>query len=183
MMLRIIAGKYRTRQIKQPPLSLTRATKDRVRAGVFSALGFHVNGSNVLDLFAGSGAYGIEAFSRGASLVTLNDQDSLSISIIQENLKTLGILSAKVYKLDAMVCLQQLHNDKVVFDLIFLDPPYQSPVLKLALDFILEKEMLSPKGVLIVESESRDDLLSKDKFKVKAYNYGRTSIEIGWRIK
>lgn len=182
-MLRIIAGKYRTRQIKQPPLSLTRATKDRVRAGVFSALGFQVSGAKVLDLFAGSGAYGIEAYSRGASSVTLNDQDSLSISIIQENLKSLSIVEATVYKLDALACLKELEKANLSFDLIFLDPPYENPILKACIDFIIEKEILSPKGVLIVESELIDGFISKDKFKVKAYNYGRTNIEIGWRIK
>ena len=180
-MLRIIAGKFRTRLIKQPPLSLTRATKDRVRAGVFSALGFHITGAKVLDLFAGSGAYGIEALSRGAASLVLNDQDSLSISIIQENLKTLAITNAKVNKLDAIACLQQLQNEHLLFDVIFLDPPYESPILKTCVELILEKELLAPKGVLIIESESNERLLSKDKFNVKAYNYGRTNIEIGWK--
>lgn len=180
-MLRVIAGKFRSRKLEQPPLTITRATKDRVREGVFSSIHHQLNGAVVLDLFAGSGAYGIEAYSRGASKIFLNDQHPTAQNVIQKNLSQLGILAATVLDLEALDCLRFFKENKQSFDVIFLDPPYNDERLNQIILFILEHRLLNSKGIVITEQEQVTSLFPKDIFIVKAYNYGRTHIQIGWK--
>jgi 16S rRNA (guanine966-N2)-methyltransferase len=176
-MLRIIAGIYRSRQLQQPPLSLTRATKDRVREAVFAALGPKVIGAKVLDLFAGSGAYGIEAFSRGAAHLHLNDMHEKVIQVIQANLASLNLHGQVVSQMDALKFLQATQE---TYDLIFLDPPYQWSSVEDLLNLV--KQRLNPFGVVVYESESEQSLLNQDIFRIKTYNYGRTYVHIGWKL-
>ena len=176
-MLRIIAGIYRSRQLQQPPLSLTRATKDRVREAVFAALGPKVIGAKVLDLFAGSGAYGIEAISRGAKHLHLNDIHEEAIEVIQVNLASLHLHNQVVSQLDALKFFQTTQE---TYDLIFLDPPYQWSSVEDLLNLV--KQRLNPFGVVVYETESERSLLNKDIFRIKTYNYGRTYVHIGWKL-
>jgi 16S rRNA (guanine966-N2)-methyltransferase len=180
-MLRIIAGKFRSRKLEQPPLTITRATKDRVREGIFSSLHQKVNGAIVLDLFSGSGAYAIEAYSRGAAKIFLNDQHPSAQSTIHKNLDMLGIDDAILFNLEAMDCLQKLKENKQTFDLIFLDPPYTDERLSQMILMIVNEQLLNSKGVIITEQEKISSVFPKDIFSVKAYNYGRTHIQIGWK--
>jgi 16S rRNA (guanine966-N2)-methyltransferase len=180
-MLRIIAGKFRSRKLEQPPLNITRATKDRVREGIFSSLHQKVNGAIVLDLFSGSGAYAIEAYSRGAAKIFLNDQHPLAQSTIKKNLEMLSIDDASLFNLEAMDCLQRLKENKQTFDLVFLDPPYTDERLSQMILTIVNEQLLNSKGVIITEQEKISSVFPKDIFSVKAYNYGRTHIQIGWK--
>jgi 16S rRNA (guanine966-N2)-methyltransferase len=180
-MLRVIAGKFRSRKLEQPPLNTTRATKDRVREGVFSSIHQKINHAIVLDLFSGSGAYAIEAYSRGASTIFLNDQAPLARSIIKKNLDILGIHDATLLDLEAIECLRVLKEKNQTFDIIFLDPPYADERLSQIILLIIELQLLNSKGVIITEQEKVTSLFSKDIFNVKAYNYGRTHIQIGWK--
>jgi 16S rRNA (guanine966-N2)-methyltransferase len=180
-MLRVIAGKFRSRKLEQPPLNITRATKDRVREGIFSSINQKVNGSIVLDLFSGSGAYAIEAFSRGASKIILNDHAPLAQSTIKKNLNMLGIYDATLLDLEAMDCLQFLKEKKQTFDIIFLDPPYSDERLNQIILSIINFQLLNSKGIIVTEQEKVSSLFPKDIFVVKAYNYGRTYIQIGWK--
>ena len=182
-MLRIIAGQFRSRKLEQPPFTITRATKDRVREGVFSSINQKINGAVVLDLFSGSGAYAIEAYSRGASTIVLNDQHPMAQSTIKKNLDTLGIKDATLLDMEAMVCLDFLNENKQSFDMIFLDPPYTDERLQQIIVSIIDKGLLNSKGVIITEQEKETALFPKDIFMVKAYNYGRTHIQIGWKQK
>ena len=176
-MVRIIAGIYRSRQLQQPPLSLTRATKDRVREAVFAALGPKVIGAKVLDLFAGSGAYGIEAISRGATQLNLNDIHEEAIRVIQANLASLKLHGQVVTQLDALKFFESFQE---TYDLIFLDPPYQWSSLEDLLKLVLKS--LNPFGVVVYESESEQSFLNQDIFRIKTYNYGRTYVHIGWKL-
>jgi 16S rRNA (guanine966-N2)-methyltransferase len=180
-MLRVIAGKFRSRKLEQPPLTITRATKDRVREAVFSSINQKINGASVLDLFSGSGAYAIEAYSRGASKIILNDQNPIAKSTIKKNLDSLGIHDATLLDLEAMDCLHFLKDKKYTFDIIFLDPPYSDERLHQIIFSIIDNKLLNSKGVIITEQEKVSSLFSKDIFFVKAYNYGRTCIQIGWK--
>jgi 16S rRNA (guanine966-N2)-methyltransferase len=161
-MLRIIAGKFRSRKLEQPPLTITRATKDRVREGVFSSIHQKVNGAVVLDLFSGSGAYAIEAYSRGAARIVLNDQHPLARSIIRKNLEMLGIHDATLLDLEAMDCLHFLKEKKQTFDMIFLDPPYIDERLSKIILLIVDYQLLNSQGVIITEQEMVTSLFPKD---------------------
>ena len=127
-MIRIIGGYYKHRLINQPSLETTRCTKDIAKEGLFNSLG-DISDLSFLDLFSGSGAVGIEAFSRGASHVVLNEKDKNAKRIIMSNLISLAINDIKVYGLDANDCIKELSSLNESFDIIFLDPPYKDVVL------------------------------------------------------
>ena len=121
--MRITTGKLRHRIIKMTNLETTRETQDKVRMAIFNMLGQYFDGGVCLDLFAGSGAMGIEAYSRGMSLVYLNDLNKDALKICKENCISLGILDDfKLYNLDYKEFTSKIDQK---FDLIILDPPYK----------------------------------------------------------
>ena len=101
MSLRIIAGELRGRRLRSVPGTKTRPTADRIREAIFNILAFQIHGSKVLDLFAGTGAFGIEALSRGAASVVFIDNDRESISTIRENINHLSLLKDHILPLDS----------------------------------------------------------------------------------
>lgn len=122
--MRVIAGSAGGIPIKVPSL-VTRPTTDRVREAVFSMLGGDCEGITALDLFAGSGALGMEALSRGAAHVKLVEQNHAAVQIISQNLsKTRLQKNSQVIKGDVFATIRKLAQDRVQFDLIFADPPY-----------------------------------------------------------
>jgi 16S rRNA (guanine966-N2)-methyltransferase len=120
--MRIVAGTLGGRRLKAPPGRATRPTSDRVREALFSILG-DLTDVRVLDLYAGSGALGIEALSRGAATAVFVDSDAKSVATIKANLDSLGV-DAAVRKRDALAYLDNASDGP--FDLVFLDPPYSS---------------------------------------------------------
>jgi 16S rRNA (guanine966-N2)-methyltransferase len=120
--VRVVAGTYGGRRLRAPRGTRTRPTSDRVREALFSMLG-DVEGARVLDLYAGSGALGIEALSRGAASAVFVDRDSAAVAAIRRNLEDLGVASADVVRRDALAFLGGCDAS---FDLVFCDPPYDS---------------------------------------------------------
>ena len=120
--MRIVAGKFGGRRLSSPAGRATRPTADRVREALFSILG-PLAGVRVLDLFAGSGALGIEALSRGAAGAVFVDSDPAAVAAIRRNLDALG-LELPVRRRDALAYLRRAPDG--LFDLVFLDPPYSS---------------------------------------------------------
>jgi len=123
--VRVVAGDLRGRRLVAPRGSVTRPTADRVREALFSILG-DVSGARVLDLYAGSGALGIEALSRGAAEATFVDSSEPAVNTIRQNLSNLGI-EASVHRRDALTWLAGAAGG-APFDLVFADPPYDSAV-------------------------------------------------------
>jgi 16S rRNA (guanine966-N2)-methyltransferase len=119
--VRVVAGEFRGRRLAAPRGMRTRPTADRVREALFSMLG-DVSGARVLDLYAGSGALGIEALSRGAESAVFVERDARAASAIERNLASLG-LDERVVRQDV---LRFLASDGGTFDLVFCDPPYDS---------------------------------------------------------
>jgi 16S rRNA (guanine966-N2)-methyltransferase len=121
--VRVIAGSLGGRRLSAPKGAGTRPTADRVREALFSVLG-DVEGARVLDLFAGSGALGIEALSRGAAEVTFVDSDATALKALRGNLHELGA-EAEVRRADARSFLRSARKSGREYDLVFLDPPYR----------------------------------------------------------
>jgi 16S rRNA (guanine966-N2)-methyltransferase len=151
--VRIVAGTHRGRRLHAPGAG-TRPTADRVREALFSILG-DVSGLHVLDLFAGSGALGIEALSRGAAGATFVDSAPRAAAAIERNLAALG-LSAEVVRRDALAYLRRA--GEVRFDLVLCDPPYDlAPALTRPLAERLPP-ILSPDALIVTESDKRSPL-------------------------
>ena len=151
--MRIIAGSRRGARIAAPPGLTTRPTGDRVREAAFNLIG-PVDGAVVLDLFAGSGALGLEALSRGAASVTFVENDRVACRTISQNLEKLDLTGARVVCEDAVPWLRR---ETRRYDLVLLDPPYEDFVLfqhKLAPRL---PSILAPEGLLVVETAAKDE--------------------------
>lgn len=177
--MRIISGKARGTKLSTLEGLETRPTLDRVKESLFNILKNEIYDAKVLDLFAGSGALGLETLSRGAKEAVLCDNSYRAIQIIEENVKKTHFeKQVKILKNDFKKNLEMLKNEK--FDIIFLDPPYKSEFDIIALNDIIENEMLSEKGVIILETdhtEEKEDKLKKIDISVyDLRNYGRVSL-------
>ncbi len=187
-MMRITGGRFSGRRLEHPKGPPIRTTQDRIRQNLFNLLADRVEGARVLDLFAGSGALGIEAFSRGAKEVTCVDRSGFAIRAIQENLKTLEIGTGyqnrksvpgtkirdrypvpgshpnpvTVIRSDAIQLLRRLHQRKAPpFDLVLLDPPYGRVWARKTLNALGRYAILSASGVVVVEHAKQDPLPSQ----------------------
>ena len=149
-MLRIIAGKYRSRILEQPPLSITRPTIDRAREALFNIIQNDIENSVVLDCFAGSGAFCFEAVSRGATKAIAIEKNPIAFAIIQKNLEKLNINNMEVKNMDSLNYLE--HAKNIQFDFIYLDPPYKLDVLKQCLVLIAKNQLLKKYGKIIIET-------------------------------
>ena len=154
--MRVVAGRHGGRRLSAPRGAHTRPTSDRVREALFSLLG-EVSGAAVLDLFAGSGALGIEALSRGAAAATFVDSSPAAVRAIRANLEALG-LEGEVRRADARAFLHIARRARRQYDLVFLDPPY-----RLAADLGRELSpalgpVLSPGARVVSESDRRAPL-------------------------
>ena len=149
-MLRVVAGLYGSRRIATPGGNATRPTSDRVREAIFSMIG-PLDGERALDLFAGSGAMGIEALSRGASEAVFVDRSEQSVRCVRENLKLLGV-DATVLKLDWLAALESLRRKNERFELLFLDPPYANAASVFAQIGGELEDLLADSALVICES-------------------------------
>ena len=151
-MLRVIAGKFRSIPLKQPPMEITRCTTDRIREAIFNVIQNHISDATVLDGFAGSGAIAIEAISRGAKHAICTDRNSQPIQIIKENVAKCKIDNIDIYQIDLISYLKRVQP--IQFDLIFLDPPFaiEPDQLALILELIEKQKLLKPDGIVVLET-------------------------------
>ena len=157
-MTRIIGGSAGGRRINTPRGSSTRPTSDRVREALFSAVGAwcgSLDGLRVLDLYAGSGAVGLEARSRGAGVVTLVEHDRRTAALIADNVKALGF--SRVDVVTAPVATTLGRPPVAPYDLVFLDPPYPLPDKDIVNDLhmLVDNQWLVPGAMVVVERSSR----------------------------
>lgn len=150
--MRIIGGKWRSRQIKFADIEIIRPTPDRVRETLFNWLSGKIENAICLDLFAGSGALGFEAASRGAERVTLVESDATSVKMLNEQKQALSAQQVNIVHQDALMYLQKT-NQK--FNLVFLDPPFDSELLQHAVSTIITRELLIASGLLYIESSKQ----------------------------
>ena len=151
--MRIVAGQHRSRRLVVPPGKGVRPTSDRAREAIFSSLGAVVVEARVLDLFAGSGAMGLEALSRGAAHCLFVERDAQALAAIKANIAELGERErATIDKANAITTLRRLVEAGETFDLIVVDPPYEAvPTLAPALAELLPRA-LAPGGRVVLET-------------------------------
>ncbi|GAA6236619.1 16S rRNA (guanine(966)-N(2))-methyltransferase RsmD [Apilactobacillus micheneri] len=158
--MRVISGKFGSRNLKSVPGNKTRPTTDKVKESLFNMIGPYFNGGNFLDLFSGSGAVAIEAVSRGFDKATLVDKQYAAIKTINENVNiTKQDQSFNVLKMNAENALQSLSNQNEKFDIIFLDPPYKDQKMIKQLQEIYELKLLNENGMVICETDDNVSLI------------------------
>ena len=160
--MRIISGKAKGRRLKAPKLSKGRRLRPlggRAKEALFNILGSKVVDANFLDLFAGTGAVGIEALSRGARVAFFVERDRKTVETIRENLKTADLYeAAEIYGLDVRRAIKLLNSKGAKFDIIFMGAPYDSPLLEESLKRLSETSLLRPEGVVIAEHRNKQVL-------------------------
>lgn len=178
--MRVIAGKFRSRQLKSVDSKLTRPTTDKNKENLFNMIGPYFDGGICLDLFGGSGGLGIEAISRGMDELYSVDKQYKAFSIIKENVKALGIEKiAHVYKLDYQKALNQFDEMNLKFDLVILDPPYGMKINGKILDFLSQHHMLNESCLIVIEDLNEEVLKITQPFVlIKQNRYGITTLQI-----
>ena len=154
--MRIIGGIHRNRKLSTPKGQKTRPTSERLRESVFNICQGWIEGAHVLDLFAGSGAIGLEALSRGAVEATFVDKDRNALRCLQQNAADLQLEEqTHVIGGDVFRTLERLYEDGQHFDLIYVDPPYNKGFGKQALAFLEMHNLLTEDGTLFIEEAEK----------------------------
>ena len=157
--IRIIAGQCRGRRISFPAVVGLRPTGDRLRETLFNWLTAELRGARCLDLFAGSGALGLEAASRGAGDVILIELNPAAARALDENIEVLGLKSARVFNANVLNWLQQNASDSKPFDIIFLDPPFDSTLLAEIITTLTQQStLLAEEAMIYIEAPARQTL-------------------------
>lgn len=173
--MRVISGNYRGRKLNAPKGDDIRPTTDNVKESIFNIIQFDIEGRKVLDLFAGTGQLGIECLSRGAAKVVFTDKNKLSVNAVKENL-AMCKSNAEVICTDALSYIENCGK----FDIIFIDPPYDSGLYIPVLEKIYKFDILNVGGIIICESRKEENIPEP----VNGYsifrtrNYGRIKITI-----
>lgn len=178
--MRVIGGKYKSRQLKSVDSNLTRPTTDRNKENLFNLLMPYLKQGIVLDLFAGSGGLGIEALSRGYQKLYSIDNQFKAIKTIKENKSILNLKDEMiVIKNDYLKAINYFNQEKIKFDLVFLDPPYNKEMALKSIKLIDDFKLLNNDAIIVVEdlAEVKYDLPKKFKL-LKEKEYGITKILI-----
>jgi 16S rRNA (guanine(966)-N(2))-methyltransferase RsmD len=177
--MRVIAGSHRGRRLSGPQGTALRPTSDKVREALFSILGTQVSGGRFLDLYAGTGAVGIEALSRGASAVTFVESDPKAVQLLRKNLRSCQLLDrAQVRIGPTAVFLDQKDWWGGPYDVLFADPPYAAlDELKIVIH-AWRPGLLSERATVIIEQDSRTELPAAIDHAalVRRYVYGDTAL-------
>lgn len=162
--MRVISGIYKGLNLKGFTIEGTRPTMDRVKESMFAMIAEKITDSNVLDLFAGSGALGIEALSMGAKHCTFLDKNKIAYNTIKENTKKMD--NVTIIQNDYMKYLKETND---TFDVILLDPPYQANFIQKAITLIKEKGLLKKDGIIVCEYEKEKFISPYELWKERKY--------------
>lgn len=180
--IRIIAGQWRGRRLKVPDIKDLRPTPDRVRETLFNWLSPVIPGARCLDMFAGSGALGFEALSRGAAYVEMVDQSPEIIRLLEKELLEFNAENAHVYQAKMP---EQLRPAKQPFDIVFLDPPYQSGLLLECCHYLEANNYLANSAHIYLEAKEniKDNDLPRDWRLIKSKKAGQVHYHLAFREK
>lgn len=177
--VKVISGKLKGRNIKGYSILGTRPTMDRVKESIFGMIQDYVSNSIVLDLFSGSGNYGIEAISNGCQMVYFNDINKKCIKVIQDNLEEFNVLEKGIFtNMDYQEALSYYKSKKLKFDLVFLDPPYKKQVINDVLKNILKNDLLNKNGLIVCELTSNERYNDNKLILYKERKYGEKIVLI-----
>ena len=180
--MRVIAGMYKGRLLRAPKIDGVRPTQDRVKEALFDIIKPYIVGSDVLELFAGTGSLGIEALSRGADTVTFIERSSLCLKTIEQNLDALGITTppASIIRKDVFKAIRDFAQNSVKFGIIIADPPYKMDHIRKLLIKLNEYDILKQPQLLVIEHTIDEDIPQKEGniILVKQYNYGDTVLSV-----
>jgi 16S rRNA (guanine966-N2)-methyltransferase len=177
--LRIIAGTAKGRNLVPVKGKGIRPTSDKIRQAIFNILNLDWDGARVLDLFAGTGALGIEALSRGALEAVFVDYHPYAIETIKKNLLLCGFSEkGRVFQKDPLHGLGFLEKSGLPFNVIFMDPPYGQGMARKTLELLAQRNLMKPDGVVVVECDRAEILSSPAGFQVQGEKrvYGRTTV-------
>lgn len=161
--MRIISGQHKGRRLHKISGTAVRPTADQVKEALFNILSQKVSGSCVLDLFAGTGALGIEALSRGAQCAVFVDNASRPLTVLRKNLHNFGLLTqSQIICWDISKNLNCLKSFQNKFDLVFMDPPYHKNLVAAALSNLIRIQCLAPGATIVAEHERHFDIVSPD---------------------
>lgn len=179
MAIRVIGGELKGRKLVTVPGMQTRPTADRVRESIFNILGAGVRGTLVLDLFAGTGAMGIEALSRGAESVVFADNDKTALRALAKNINMCSLESrANIIQWDILKNLNITCSFPPAFNLVFIDPPYNKNMIQLTLSNLCKSRCLADGARVAIEHSPREPISAKDQnFKISDQRrYGKTLV-------
>ncbi|GAA0734750.1 16S rRNA (guanine(966)-N(2))-methyltransferase RsmD [Clostridium oceanicum] len=177
--MRIISGSARGRKILSPESRVTRPTLDRIKESIFNIIQNRVYGSKVLDVFAGTGSLGLEAASRGAEFSYLIDRSPETYPLLRKNIENLKFEDiCKSFNMDSYEGLKEFSRRNIVFDLIFVDPPYAKEMIPPAIKIIEEEGLLQKNGLIVSKIDSKEEIYEgSEKIKlVRHKKYGNTTI-------
>jgi 16S rRNA (guanine966-N2)-methyltransferase len=181
--MRIVGGKFKGRSLVTPDGQNTRPTSDRAREAIFNILAHadwapNLEGARVMDVFAGSGALGFEALSRGADFCLFVETDEAARGAIRDNVETFGLFgTTRVHRRDAAQLGLRPGSQAEVFDLVFLDPPYRKGLGEKALDGLISGNWLSENAIIVFErGADEDDFVTDVWQKINVKTYGAAQI-------
>jgi 16S rRNA (guanine966-N2)-methyltransferase len=177
--MRIIAGKYRGRRLRAPRGRKIRPTSDRLRESIFNIIGPAIRGHKIVDIFAGTGAMGIEALSRGADHAVFIDKHPLALECLRMNIASLGRPDQwDIIRWDVGSNLRCLAALNMRFSYAFIDPPYNKGLLTRTLANLLASDVMLPGGLMVLEHHYREEVPAVDKRALLAdqRRYGKTLV-------
>ncbi len=177
--MQIITGKYRARKLLAVDADTTRPTLARVKESIFNIIQNEISERVVLDLFAGSGAFGAECISRGAKKVYFVDREEKAIKIIKQN--TANMMEYfEILKSDYVSALEKFSSQNILFDLVYLDPPFKSDFALNALKMLHKLGILAKGALIVVEHGCQNDLINLDECYIieKSKKYGTIFVDV-----
>ncbi len=185
--MRIIAGKFKGKKLFLPKDKNTRPLKDLVKESIFNLLEHSaqikkkIENASILDLFSGSGSFGLECISRGSKEVYFFENYSIAIKILKKNVLSLSQINN--YKIFEKDCFDYFDSKNILnkrFDIIFMDPPYKESKINRLIENIIEKKILNKKGIIIIHRHKKDKLKITEKIKIlDIRNYGISKVYFG----
>jgi len=177
--MRVIAGTAKGMKLKGPEGSEFRPTADKVKEALFSILGQRAIDARFIDLYAGSGAVGIEALSRGAASTIFVENKKDSLRLIEDNLNKTGLhREARIIGADVKKALKSMSAENIIADLVYLDPPYNHPDLSAVVRSLFELGIVAEDGLVIAEHSSKNRDWANNFNLLKQKKYGDTSLTI-----
>ena len=185
--MRIVSGYLKSKKILFPTDKNTRPLRDMVKESIFNLIensnkfDLKINCSEILDLFSGSGSFGLECISRGAKKVVFFENYSQTLKILKKNILDLKLTEkCDIFEEDAFNFFQYRKVIDRKFNIIFIDPPFKEKKTNLLIEEILEKKILSNNGIMIIHRHKKDDIIIPNKFKIlDTRSYGISKIIIG----